>query len=110
MVRSTFDWSLWIIMVFDGGGGSGVVALRLCSTLGDWVMEWYKIADIRKTAPSRVTVWAESASEQYLSSDRHLSAKLMPTFVDIECHVVSVSDLYGLILGFLDRSPTISSK
>jgi hypothetical protein len=37
-------------------------------------------------------------------SDRSLSAKLVPTFADIGCHVVSVTDPYGHIFGFLDRS------
>jgi CBS-domain-containing membrane protein len=32
-----------------------------------------------------------------------LSAKLVPTFADRGCHVVSVMDLYGRILGFQDR-------
>jgi hypothetical protein len=36
-----------------------------------------------------------------------LSAKWMPTFVDRGCHVVSVMDPYGRILGFLDRSPLL---
>jgi hypothetical protein len=39
-----------------------------------------------------------------LSSDRRLSAKLVPTFADRWCHVVSVTDPYGRILGFLDWS------
>jgi hypothetical protein len=30
--------------------------------------------------------------------------KLAPTFEDKGCHVVSVTDLYGRILGFQDRS------
>jgi hypothetical protein len=47
--------------------------------------------------------WPESASELYRPSDRHLSAKLVPTFVDKGCHVVSVTDPYGNILGFLDQ-------
>jgi CBS-domain-containing membrane protein len=29
---------------------------------------------------------------------------LVPTFVDRGCHVVSVTDPYGCILGFLDQS------
>jgi hypothetical protein len=37
-------------------------------------------------------------------SDRRLSAKLVPTFADRGCHVVSVTDPYGRILGFLHRS------
>jgi hypothetical protein len=35
------------------------------------------------------TPWPESASELYRPSDRRLSAKLVPTFADIGCHVVS---------------------
>jgi hypothetical protein len=50
------------------------------------------------------TPWAESASELYLPSYRRLSAKWLPTFVDRGYHVVSVTDPYGRILGFLDRS------
>jgi hypothetical protein len=37
-------------------------------------------------------------------SDRRLSAKLVPTFADRRCQAVSVIDLYGRILGFLDRT------
>jgi hypothetical protein len=48
--------------------------------------------------------WPESVSELYWPSDRCLSAKLVPTFVNGGCHVVSVMDTYGRILGFLDRS------
>jgi hypothetical protein len=33
-----------------------------------------------------------------------LTAKLVLTSADRECHVVSVTDLYGHILGFLDRT------
>jgi hypothetical protein len=40
----------------------------------------------------------------YRQSDRRLSAKLVPTFADRWCHVVSVTDPYGRILGSLDRS------
>jgi hypothetical protein len=35
---------------------------------------------------------------------RRLSLKLVPTFADIGCHVVSVKDPYGRILDFLDSS------
>jgi CBS-domain-containing membrane protein len=49
------------------------------------------------------TPWPESASELYRPSDSCLSAKLVPTFADRECHVVSVTDPYGRILGFLNR-------
>jgi hypothetical protein len=47
---------------------------------------------------------AESASELYRPGDRRLSAKLLPTFADRGCRVVCVTDPYGNILAFLDRS------
>jgi hypothetical protein len=40
------------------------------------------------------TPWPEFAIELYLPSDRRLSAKLVPTFADRGCHVVSVTDPY----------------
>jgi CBS-domain-containing membrane protein len=49
----------------------------------------------------------ESASELYRPSDSRFSAKLLPTFADTRCHVVSVMDPYGRILGFLDRKEFI---
>jgi hypothetical protein len=36
--------------------------------------------------------WPESASEIYRLSDRRLSEKLVPTFADRGCHVVTVTD------------------
>jgi hypothetical protein len=50
------------------------------------------------------TPWLESASELYRQSYRRLSANLVPTFADRGCHVVSATNPYGRILGFLDRS------
>jgi hypothetical protein len=41
----------------------------------------------------------------YRLSDRPFSAKLVTTFADRGCHVFSVMDFSGLILGFLNRSP-----
>jgi hypothetical protein len=46
--------------------------------------------------------WPQSASELNRPSDRRLSVKLVPTFEDRGCHVVSATDPYGRILGFLD--------
>jgi hypothetical protein len=40
----------------------------------------------------------------------NLSAKWLPTFDDRGCHVVSVTDPYDRILGFLDRSRYLSSS
>jgi hypothetical protein len=56
------------------------------------------------------TPWPESASELYRPSDRRLSAKSLPTFADKDFHVVSVTDPYGRILGFLDRNRYFSIK
>jgi hypothetical protein len=62
---------------------------------------------IRESAPlhKKKTPLSESASELYRPSDRRLSAKLVPTFTDRVYHVVSVTDQYGRILGFLDLAP-----
>jgi hypothetical protein len=46
----------------------------------------------------------ESARELYLRNDSRLSAKLMPTCADRNCHVVSLTDPYGRIQDFIDRS------
>jgi hypothetical protein len=51
-----------------------------------------------------IAPWSESVSELYPPSDRRLSAKLVPTFADRGCHVVSVTDPYGRIREILDRS------
>jgi hypothetical protein len=47
-------------------------------------------------------VWV--SSKLYRPNDRRLSAKWLPTFADRGSHVVSVTDPYGHILGFLDRN------
>jgi hypothetical protein len=51
-----------------------------------------------------LTPWHEFASKLYWPSDSRLSWKLVPTFADRGYHVVSVTEPYGRILGFLDRS------
>jgi hypothetical protein len=56
------------------------------------------------------TPWSESASELYRLSDRRLSAKLLLTFAERGCHMVSGTDPYGPILGFLDMSRYFSIK
>jgi hypothetical protein len=47
---------------------------------------------------------SESANELYRQNYRCLSAKLVPTFADRRCHVVSVTDPYDRILHFLEQS------
>jgi hypothetical protein len=51
-----------------------------------------------------LSIALETASELYRPSDRFLSANLVPTFADRGCGVISVTDPYGRILVFLDRS------
>jgi hypothetical protein len=63
-----------------------------------------------KQNKNKQTPWSESASELYRPSDRRLSAKSLPTFADKGCHVVSVTDPYGHILGFLNRNRYFSIK
>jgi hypothetical protein len=41
---------------------------------------------------------------------RRLSAKLVPNSADRGCHVVSVTDSYGRILGFLDRTCCVNPR
>jgi hypothetical protein len=71
---------------------------------------WGFIEKNNKSKLEKKTPWPESASELYRPSDRRLSAKLSPNFADRRCHVVSVTDPYGRILGFLDRSRYFSIK
>jgi hypothetical protein len=56
--------------------------------------KWKAFENIKQTK----NPWPESAN------DRRLSAKLVPTFADRGCHVVSVTDPYGRFLDFLDRN------
>jgi hypothetical protein len=57
---------------------------------------------------TETTPWPESESELHRPIGRRLSAKLVPTFADTGWHVVSLADLYGRILGFLDRDVNYS--
>jgi hypothetical protein len=66
-----------------------------------------------QSRPAKLKNWtpcSESASELYRPRDRRSSAKWLPTFADRGCHVVSVTDPYGRILGFIDRSRYFSIK
>jgi hypothetical protein len=62
-------------------------------------------SDIRTNKQKKKqTHWPQSTSELYRPSVRRMSAKLVPTFADRGCRVVSAKDPHGRILGFLDRS------
>jgi hypothetical protein len=56
---------------------------------------------VRPKHVARKTPWLEPVRQLYRPSDRRLSAKLVPTFMDRGCHVVSVTDPYGRILDFI---------
>jgi hypothetical protein len=49
-----------------------------------------------------------SASRLYRPRDHRLSAKLVPTFAERGCHVVSMTDPYSCILGFLDQKQSFT--
>jgi hypothetical protein len=56
------------------------------------------------TRPSPLSYISILLSRSFSPSDRRLSDKLVPTFADRRCRVVSATDPDGRILGFLDRS------
>jgi hypothetical protein len=66
--------------------------------------DFERIGFIAEIQRSKQTPWLESVSELCRPSDHRLSAKLVPTFADRGCDVVSATDPYGRIPGFLDRS------
>jgi hypothetical protein len=63
--------------------------------------EWGHLAHREETGIVK-TPWPQFASELYRPSDRRLSAKLVPTFADRGCRVVSATYPHGSILIFLD--------
>jgi hypothetical protein len=56
------------------------------------------------------TPWPESASLLYRPSDRRLLVKLVPSFADGGCRMISLTDPYGRVLDFLYRSCYFSFK
>jgi hypothetical protein len=76
-----------------------------CNThIQDKYTSMHRHNEVRAKQTNKHTPWPESASELYRPSDSRLSAKLVPAFAAKGCHVVNVTDLYGRILGFLNRS------
>jgi hypothetical protein len=77
-----------------------------------FVDEEFVVGDVKPSDISGIkkNPWSEPASELYRPSDRRLSAKLLPTFADRGCHVVSVTDPYCRILGFLEKTATFLSS
>jgi hypothetical protein len=69
---------------------------RLCQPQGHGAAE--------RIRANKQTPWPESTNELYQPSNFCLSAKIVSTFVDRLCHMVSFTDPYSDILRFLDRS------
>jgi hypothetical protein len=67
-------------------------------------IKWVVVNFLTNPVQLIITPWPESASELYRTNERCLSAKLVPAYADIGYRVVSATDPYGRILGFLDRS------
>jgi hypothetical protein len=63
---------------------------------------WHLVHIVTTKLKINSVAWVRE--ELYRPSDRSLSAKLVSTFADRGSHVVSVTDPYDRILGFLDRS------
>jgi hypothetical protein len=104
---SVLFWKMWNVLaacspseIFDDENSGSIATGPLLSSSVTHKMEsegfWQRC--IKKSQ------WPESASELYWLSDRRLSAKLMSTYAYIGCYVVSVTDPYGRIYCFLDRS------
>jgi hypothetical protein len=64
-----------------------------------YMLLWTLLLVLKFAHTFHFSPWPESASELFRPSDRRLSAKLVPTFADIGCHAISVTDPYGRILG-----------
>jgi hypothetical protein len=64
-----------------------------------------RITEIQQTNKQTKTNSVASVRERTIPTKRPLlSTKLVLTFMDRRCRVVSATDPYGLILGLLDRS------
>jgi hypothetical protein len=75
---------------------------RSCNTFHDFILFSTSQRSIRQSFHAinlKKNPWPQSAS------DHRLLTKLVTTFADTGCQVVSVTDPYGRNLGFLDRSP-----
>jgi hypothetical protein len=70
----------------------------------------FRFFGITKTNKTKQTLLPESASKLYRPSDRHLSAKLVPTFVVRGCHVVSVTNLDRSRYSFFQVAPLLYSQ
>jgi CBS-domain-containing membrane protein len=91
--RSAFVDNFWVI-----SGHERLQVSNIATFLHDFILSTFLGNHYAKETP-----WPESASELYRPSDCRLLAKLVTTLADRGCHVVSVTDSHGRILGSLDR-------
>jgi hypothetical protein len=108
-LRSSFHLTARALNVEETNMGQGHGRYRLNTRGPMSYLTTYNIVQIHASILklNNSTPWPESGSELYRPSDRRLSAKLVPTFSDRGCRVVSITDPYGRILGFLDRIVSI---
>jgi hypothetical protein len=94
-----------ICLILPAALGPGVYLASDRNEIFWWVKCWrcVKLTTSRHLWADCLENWG-SLYRLYRPNDRRLSAKLVPTFADRSCNVVSVKDSHGRILGFLDRS------
>jgi hypothetical protein len=71
--------------------------LTVCNSFASPCKTIYNLKKIKK-------LWPESARELYRLSYGRLLVKLVPTFADRGCRVVSITDPYCCVLSLLDGS------
>jgi hypothetical protein len=80
-----------------------VITLRVNKSLGAWAKsKFLRMCHKINIVKLHSVGWV--SSELYRPSDRCMSAKLLPTFANRGCYVVSVTDPYCHILHIQDRS------
>jgi hypothetical protein len=103
---ATHFLALWLAVRLDVSITSTLAHFRSVCTSICFLYPCFRVSIEGGNVPKLtfLTPWPESASELCRSSDNRLSANLVPTFTGRSCHVVSVTDPYGCILGFLGRN------
>jgi hypothetical protein len=89
LLKSTLRW-LWVT------SGDNIVNITVLS----WTANFQKPLQNHNMKENSVA-WV---CERTISAEQPPLVKLVPTFVQRECYMVSVTDTYDRILGFLDRS------
>jgi hypothetical protein len=86
-------------------GRRGILILSSKEILSAASIQFKDVNAKSRNKTNKQTPWLQSASDLYRPRDRRLSVKLVSSFEDRGCSVVSTTDPNGRILCFLDRSP-----